>query len=446
MPKKPAPKKKSTPKKAKAPKPRAISTFDLRKFFKRLDISQPEQAALTDCLTRGIKNYYRHIYGYDKYGQDVAWLIHERMYEPYIFGFGAVEVARQEALSLDTRLKVMDYTLQQTDATAEYGTPHGLPILLSFIAGVGALEASTFRMVMIAADFGNSLFDDWQMGEVRQLLDWLVAQVEMPPAERLWWLWHISINSEPAQMSRAIAECLLSHKVLLSASKRALCEAWLSDTAAGQPPAQWEAIQALLQGDVAGYKRHVAEAGLPPIPDNELPPVDALTEDFDLALESLAADGDDPDDLEAPALSLNLLRKTLVGPMGMMVLTPGPLKRAAVVALPTLGVDPLVVCQQYLTAKRGDGYGPSLHQGVAEVISAHHTQMSPAEVRALVERGLTIGAMPTRRIYYELGADLYGATFMERALQDNANSIRQWAARKLGKALPKQRGRQPGRG
>lgn len=443
MPKKPPQKKKSTTKKAKSPKPRAISTFDLKKFFKQLDIPQPEQAVLTECLTRGIKNYYRHIYGYDKYGQDVAWLIHERMYEPYIFGFGAVEVARQEALSLDTRLKVMDYTLQQTDATAEYGTPHGLPILLSFIAGAGALEATTFRMVMITADFGNSLFDDWQVAEVRQLLDWLVAQVEMPPAERLWWLWHISINSEPAQMSQAIAEILLSHKVLLSASKRALCEAWLSDTAAGQPPAQWEAIQALMQGDVAGYKRHVAEAGLPAIPDNELPPMDALTEDFDLALDNLMADGDDADDLAAPTLSLNLLRKTLIGPMGMMVLTPGTLKRTAVVALPALGIDPLVVCDQYLTPIRGGGDGLALHRGVADVIRAHHTQMSPAEVKTLVERGLTIGALPTRKIYYELGADLYGATFMERALQDTANSIRQWAAKKLGKNLSKPRGRKP---
>jgi hypothetical protein len=331
----------------------------------------------------------------------------------------------------------MDYTVQQIDATAQYGTPHGLPILLSFVAGAGALEAVTFRMVMIAADLGYSLFDDWQVAEVKQLLDWLVVQVEMPPAERLWWLWHISINSEPASMSKVIAEILLTHKVLRSANKRSLCEAWLSDTAVGQPPAHWEAIQSLMQGDVVGYKQHIAEAGLPPIPDHELPSMEALTEDFDLALDNLVEDEDgaEGDDTETPSLSLNFFRQTLVGPMGMLVVTPGIIKRAAVMALPALGADPLGVCHQYLTPARGEGLG--LHQGVADVIRAHHPQMPPDEVRGLVERGLTMNVLPTRKTFYELGADLYGRDFLKRAKRDKANSIRQWAAKRLAQESPK---------
>ncbi len=446
MSKKPATKKYATAKKAKPPKSRAIPTFDLKKFFKQLDIPPSEQAAITDCLTHGIKNYYQHIYGYDKYGSDVAWLIHERMYEPYIFGFGAVEVARQEALPTDTRLKIIDYTLQQTDATAEYGTPHGLPILLSFIAGAGALDATTFRTVMIAADLGDSLFDDWQWAEVRQLLDWLVAQVEMPPDERLWWLWHISLHSEPPQMSKVIAEALLTHKVLLPASQRALCEAWLSDSAAGQPPAQWEAIQSLMQGDISEYKTHAAEAGLPPVPDNELPPLEALTEDIDLALDRLVADDEgeaDAEELEAPNLSLAFFRKMLIGPMGMMAFTPGTFKRAAVAALPRLGADPVVVCHQYLTPSQIDTTGMALHQGVADVLRAHHAQMPPAEVQTLVERGLKVGAAPTRKNFYELGAELYGPEFLERAKDDNANSVRQWVTKKLSGEPPKKHGRRP---
>jgi hypothetical protein len=268
-------------------------------------------------------------------------------------------------------------------------------------------------------------------------------------------LWHISINSEPGAMSQAVGEILLTHKVLLPVNKQALCEAWLGDTAAGQPPAQWEAIQSLMQGDVAGYKQHVAEAGMPPIPDHELPPLEALNEDFDLALDNLVGDeaeARDPeaDDIDAPALSLNFFRRTLVGPMGMLVLTPAPLKRMAVMALPALGADPLGVCQQYLTPARGDGL--ALHQGVVEVIRAHHPQMPPAEVKALVERGLAMNAMQTRKIFYELGADLYGPDFLKRAAQDNANSLRQWAAKRLlaakkpGQAAPQKRGRKPKRG
>lgn len=446
MPKKYVTQKKPAAKSPKTRKSPAIPTFDLKKFFRQLEIAQTEQATIAECLTRGIKNYYQHIYGYDKYGQDVAWLIHERMYEPYIFGFGAVEVVRQEALPLNTRLKIIDYALQQTDATAEYGTPHGLPILLSFVANAGALDAATFRMVMITADFGNSLFDDWQLAEVRQLLDWLVAQVEMPPEERLWWLWHISVNSEPPQMSKAIAEALLGHKILFPASKRALCEAWLSDTPAGQPPAQWEAIQALMQGDIAGYKAYAAQAGLPSTSDTELPPMEALTEDIDLALDNLVADDTgeaEADEFEAPHRSLAFFRKMLIGPMGMMVLTPGTFKRAAVAALPELGADPAAICHQYLTANRYDTIGMALHQGVADVIRAHHAHMPITDVQALVERGLTIGAAPTRKCFYELGAELYGAGYIERATQDNANSVRQWAAKKLGNEPPKKRERKP---
>lgn len=447
MPKKYVTHKKPAAKKTKAPrKLPPLPTFDLKKFFKQLDIPQPQQAILTDCLTRGIKNYYQHIYGYDKYGQDVAWLIHERMYEPYIFGFGAVEAVREAGLPLDTRLKMVDYALQHTDATIEYGTPHGLPILLSFVAEAGALDAATFRTVMIAADFGNSMFDDWQATEVRQLMDWLVAQVEMTPEERLWWIWHISIHSEPPQMSKALADSLLKHKVFSPDSKRALCEAWLNDSPAGQPPAQWEAVQSLMQGDIAGYKTHAAEAGLPALPDHELPPMEALTEGFDLALDSLVADeaGEfGADEFEAPNLSLAFFRKMLIGPMGMMVLTPGTFKRAAVAALVELGADPLATCRQYLAPNRYDTIGMALHQGVADVLRAHHAQMPAAEVKTLIEQGLKVGAVPTRKTFYELGAELYGAGYMERAAQDKANSVRQWAAKKLSGAPPKKRGRKP---
>jgi hypothetical protein len=201
-----------------------------------------------------------------------------------------------------------------------------------------------------------------------------------------------------------------------------------------------------MQGDLAGFKQHAAKAGLPPAPDIELPPIEALTEDFDLALDSLVEDDeteDDADAVEASNLSLTLLRKMLIGPMGVMALTPGTLKRAAVAALPKLGEAPLAVCQRYLTPARIDTIGMALHQGVADVLRAHHAQLPPAEVQALVEHGLRIGGAPTRKTFYELGAELYGPAFMEQALRDNANSIRQWAAKKLGGEPPKKRGRKP---
>jgi hypothetical protein len=58
--------------------------------------------------------------------------------------------------------------------------------------------------------------------------------------------------------------------------------------------------------------------------------------------------------------------------------------------------------------------------------------MPDAAVRRVVERGITItGSGPTRRKFYRLGADLFGDTYLTRATEDAAGSVRQWAARQL---------------
>ncbi|MEK7783999.1 MAG: hypothetical protein AAB658_01075, partial [Chloroflexota bacterium] len=138
-------------------------TFDLGKFYKQLDIAKHEQETVAECLARGLEHYYQHIYGYDKYGKRPAFLIGERMVEPYIFGFGAVEVVRHNGLSPETRFKIVKHAVKQIDATAEYGTPHGLPVMISFLAGADVLDSPSFRSLMIAADFGGPLFDDWEL-------------------------------------------------------------------------------------------------------------------------------------------------------------------------------------------------------------------------------------------------------------------------------------------
>lgn len=416
-----------------------LTPFNLRRFFKQLKIAKDEQEIVTDCLTRGLAAYHRHIYGYDKYGSTPDFLIGERMIEPYIFGFGAVEVIRHTALPTATQLKIVQYTLDQIDATAEYGTPHGLPMMLSFLAEVGALEPVLFRSVMIAADFGGTLFDDWAVDEVRRLVDWLIVKADVAQAERLWWLWHISVNAEPPQIARGLAETVLGHSTLPARGKRALCEAWLTDAPAGQPPAQWEAMQALLSGDLQSFAAHAAEAGLP-LPEG-LPSQAAIEADYDAALDTLL-DGEDDSAIESSPPSLHLLRKMLIGPLGLVVLTPGPLKRAAIAALPRLGDDPLLVCKRYLGVKQ-NYQADTLHQGVADVIRAYRHQMTEGAVRDLVEEGLRIGAAPTRKAYYQLGADLFGASYMTRAAQDTARSIREWAAKSSSGAARPRRGRKP---
>ena len=413
-----------------------LETFNLGKFYKQLDIAKHEQEAVTDCLARGLEHYYQHVYGYDKYGKRPAFLIGERMYEPYIFGFGVVEVVRHDGLSPETRFKIVKHAFKQIDATAEYGTPHGLPVMISFLAGADVLDSPSFRSLMIAADFGGPLFDDWELAEVRRLFGWLTAKAGIADDERLWWLWHICVNCESAQMCRSLAEGLLTEAALSAASRRALCEAWLTDSPAGKPPAQWEAMHALLNGDVEAFAAYAAEAGLP-VPDS-LPSRAVLEAGYDSALDALMDESDEA--TAGPPMSLRLLRKILVGPSGMVTLTPATLKRAAIFALPTLGDEPLKVCQQYLGSAR-EYYADTVNGGVADVIRAYHDQMPEESVKALIERGLKIGAVITRKTFYQLGADLFGQRFMARAAGDNAKSIREWAAKKAEGGPPKRRGR-----
>jgi len=417
-----------------------LTTFNLGQFLKQLKIANHEHQAVTDCLTHGLAAYYRHIYGYDKYGPAPHFLIGERMHEPYIFGFGAVAIVRHATLSPETRLKVIQYALDRVDATAEYGTPHGLPVMLSFMAEAGVLEPGLFRSVIIAADFGGSLFDDWALDEVRRLMDWLIVKAEVSEPEQLWWLWHISVNAEPSHAARGLAETVLGHDALSTLNKRALCEAWLTDAPAGRPPAQWGAMQSLLSGDLKGFASYAAEAGLP-LPKG-LPSRATIEAGYDAALDTLLGEeNEEAAALGTPAPSLHLLRKMLVGPMGLVVLTPGSLKRAAIAALPGLGDDPLVVCRRYLGAKP-DYYADTLNQGVADVIRAYRGQMPEDAVRGLVEQGLRVGAVATRKAYYQLGADLFGVEYMERAVQDTAKSIREWATKFSSGAAKPKRGRQ----
>jgi hypothetical protein len=412
-----------------------IEIFDLEQFYKILRVAPNEQPAVTICFEIGLERYYQHIYGYNKYGKRPASLIEERLHEPYIFGFGAVEVLRHDSLSLETRLKIVQYAIEAVDVTAEYGIPHGLPIMASFLAGAGRLDPQTFRSLMIAANFGEAMFHDWQLDEVQRLFKWLITRTDMPEEERVWWLWHVCVNCEHQSMARLLAESLLTHRGLSAANKRALCQAWLSDASAGEPPPQWEAVQALLGGDVAGFAARAVEAGMHL--DGGVPSRETILAEYDSAIEALIED-EAGENGEAGSASLHLLRKAMVGPLGMMTLTPGPVKRVAVLALPALGEDPLKVCKQHLKSARSY-QADTVNQAVADVIRTYRASIPAREVRALVKQGLKVGGVAARKSFYQLGADLYGKKFWAQANKDSSKSVRDWAQKKEGKGAAKRR-------
>ena len=100
--------------------------FSFKRFCKRLRIPKGERSLVEDLFARGLEKYYYDLYGYDKYGPHPEFLINERMGEPYIFGYGAVQVLRHADISDDTKRRMAEYTLSIVRPRVEYGVPFPL--------------------------------------------------------------------------------------------------------------------------------------------------------------------------------------------------------------------------------------------------------------------------------------------------------------------------------
>lgn len=394
-------------------------SFNLKQFFRELQIPEADQDPVRECLMHGVQRHVRHLYGYDRHGEDAAWLISERMHEPYIFGFAAVEIVRHPTLPLETRFTIIRYTLEHMRPLVEHGTPHGLPAITSFLAAVGALDAPRFRTLIQIAEVEGRLFDDWLFHEAQSLLDWLIVKADIPDDERLWWLWHISVHCEQPNVGKPLIEHLLNHSVLPVNIKRGLCWAWMDDKTPGSPPEQWTAIEAMMQGDSSGLEKLSAETTLP-----------------------IPVDANDPESGSEPFVpSFGYIRTLLASQLGVSVLTPPYFKRRALVALAQFGENPLTLARTYLGASRNFD-ADAVNQGVADLLREHRASLPEDATRELVEKGMSISSVPTRKAFYQLAADLFGPGCWERAAKDNAASIRKWAAEKAsGSESGRKRGR-----
>ena len=380
-------------------------SFSSQQFFLELAIHQAEQAEVEDCLVRGLEFYYRYVYGYDKYGEYPEFLVQERMYEPFIFGFGAVEVVRRSNLSIETRQKVVQYTWRQIRPMEEYGIPYGLPVLLSFLARTEVLEAPLFRSILLmAAVERHHLFDELHKDELLSLLDWMTAQANLPPGEQLWWVQFLSSYCDKPHLGKPMMEHLLLHPRLATTCKRDLCRAWLSKEPRGKPPAQWIALKAKLQGDSKGFKAAWAQLTLS---EQELMPSEV-------------------EDKSALVPDLSTF-SILVDRNSYLALIPNYMKRRAVLGLAQLGEDPISVCQTYLDSESGSA-ADAINQGVVDVIREYRQDLPQAVVQKLVERGLKIRKTNTRKTFFQLGAELLGPEYLTRSQSEPSKSIRDWAA------------------
>jgi hypothetical protein len=340
---------------------------------------------------------------------------------PYLLGWLAVEAVRQRGVSQSTKVSLVAYTLLQANPLRDGGIPYGLPVLSSFLAARGELDLKSFTTLIKLAEIGRGLFDTIRLDEALALSDWLIAQPGLDDAERLWWLWLLTAHCQPWKVGRPWAEALLAHPALPLELKRELCEAWLSTRPPGPAPADWQAMDRALTGELTES----------PLDDVDPAEVAAL----DGPLLDLLPEGDEGDDdafgfasdpvMPSFTIASHLMRQALGG----WVRVPQYLVRRAVLGLAQTSGDPLAVCRRFL-AREPDGLHEPAFLGVADIVEAYHAQMPPADVQALVEQGQAMSQSTIRKAFYALAFDLYGSAVLERALSDNAASIRAWAAKK----------------
>jgi hypothetical protein len=383
--------------------------FELHQFFNDLTIPVAEQPIVKACLVNGLAAYYQDLYGYDKYGKYPEALLPERMYEPYIMGYGAVEVVRCSNLSVETRLKVVKYTMQQTDPMEEYGTPYGLPVLLHFLAQQNSLDARTFNSVMLVALCDrHRLLNSLTKDELFRLIDWLVLCSEMPPAQQLWWLQTFFSIIETPQHSKAFLERLIDNEQIPVALRRELCQTLLESTASGEPPVEAKILQAQMLGEESAMEAVFLDA-----------------HSSTLSMQSAQTPG--LASLFGTATQM-LLMGQLLGAM------PPSTRRRAVLALVQLGEDPLTVCQAYLSDEP-HFTTEAINQGIADILLTYHQQLPETAIRELVEQGIRCSKATVRKLFFAVGYELLGEEYLNRALQNSTRSIRDWAE-KQGKENP----------
>jgi hypothetical protein len=117
----------------------------------------------------------------------------------------------------------------------------------------------------------------------------------------------------------------------------------------------------------------------------------------------------------------------------MRSFTNGRMVRLGLVWLSRLGEDPRTIAEVFLD--RSDAYAEQFQYAVADIVSEHAATFTPEQVSAIVEQGLAGAASAAvRRKFYSLGSTLLGDSYLKRASQDPAGSVRQWAARVAGRA------------
>jgi hypothetical protein len=139
----------------------------------------------------------------------------------------------------------------------------------------------------------------------------------------------------------------------------------------------------------------------------------------------------DPDRLiEIPRILLEVTQ------IGLDIRLPGLRRHAVVGLVDAVGEPPLEVIDEFLLRRKGkDPDEEMVHRGALDVVSSNAGSLGRDRVQALLSEAIRRGSAAVRQQAYRIGLEVLGPSFALPALDDSARSVRDWAAKALGKTL-----------
>lgn len=348
--------------------------FNLERFYALVGATGKERAPLRQDLVRGLKEYYELLYGYDRYGAETIFLLEERMGYPRVFGFGVQRILRDRRVSTATKLACASQAVEAVRYGEDAGIPYALLGAVEYIAAHGRLSTGDLRYVLLALAPEYGPFRGVEREEIVSLFGRLLQEEGMPPEERAFWAHSLLARHQDGPATPELIELLVASRHLQPELRQELCLAWI-------------------------YGRQPRLEVPVPLPG-------AGARDIFVA-------------------------EHLAFWVAHMPSWPSPtMVRAGLAALPRFGADPADLAETYITYR--DTWAEQIHAAVADIVTRHHATMSPRSLRSVIEQGIEIpGSATARRRFYQLGAELLGSQYLQRASHDAAGSVRQWASRQL---------------
>lgn len=353
-----------------------MRAFDLASFYAQIRATAKERTALRQDLVKGLKDYYESTYGYDKYGAETIFRVPERMGEPFVYGFAVLRILHDRRLSEETKTAAAERALEIIEYGTDAGLPFGLYAVLYYLMERGRLSVGDLRYGLVISAGEQLPFRGMDKSAAVSFFRRLLHRDELPHPERVFWGHSLIARQGDASGAADLINALLGCEALPIEDRRELCQAWINFR---QPRIAVDVPQGTGDSRSTFVVEHMPfwVAHMPSWP------------------------------------SLHMVRLGLVW-------------------LARLQGNPAELAETFLTHR--DSFAEQIHGAVADIIAEHHPSMPAAQVQRLIERGIAMpGSSPTRRRFYRLGSQLFGEEYLQRATEDTANSVRQWAVRQLQK-------------